>query len=202
MQVPPQQQVNVNPASLAGKANEAAYKIQNVAPGGMAPEAAQLMARDRIALTPPQVVIVTGAAQPAQAPAAGPDWGGVLAWVFNPFKVQAAVGAVGQAIGQAVAGAIQGVAGWLGGLFKPQEVPLATPVEVPVKVIKPEPAAAAASDDSRERIAGLMNEVWGTKALFNEASYAWWKGQLKLVNGDYDRLEEVMRAYKKSIERA
>ena len=208
MRIQPQQNVNANRTAGAAKAGEPAFKTQSIAPGGLAPEAAQVMGRDRIALAPPQMVIISGPAQPAahaqpaQAPAAGPDWGGVVAWIFNPFKLQTAIGAVGQAIGQAVAGAIQGAASGLGGLFKGPEPQPARPVEVPVRVIAAEPAVEAPRDDSRERIAGLMAEVWGTAALFNESSYAWWKGQLKLVNGDYDRLQEVMVAYKKSIERA
>lgn len=65
--------------------------------------------------------------------------------------------------------------------------------------LSPEEARACSP---RGRIAALMQEVWGTPELFNETSFKWWKGQLKLVNGNYDRLQEKMVDYKKSIERA
>lgn len=47
----------------------------------------------------------------------------------------------------------------------------------------------------------LMTEVWGTDAYCNDTSFAWWKGQLKTVNGDMDRLRGVMEDYKKGIDR-
>lgn len=80
---------------------------------------------------------------------------------------------------------------------------------VPVEVKKPEAAAPAETPEcpspaevQKARIFALMTEVWDTDAYCNEQSYKWWRGQLKLVNGDMDQLREVMMAYKKSIERS
>jgi hypothetical protein len=54
----------------------------------------------------------------------------------------------------------------------------------------------------RGRIADLMNQVWGTSALFNESSFTWWKGILKEEKGDYDRLRERMVTYKQDVDKA
>lgn len=60
--------------------------------------------------------------------------------------------------------------------------------------------ASAVKDASlKGRIFKLMTEVWGTDAYCNDTSYKWWKGQLKTVNGDLDRLRTVMEDYKKGI---
>jgi hypothetical protein len=61
---------------------------------------------------------------------------------------------------------------------------------------------AVRANSPRSRIAELMNEVWDTSALFNETSFAWWKGILKEEKGDYDRLRERMVSYKQDIDKA
>jgi hypothetical protein len=60
----------------------------------------------------------------------------------------------------------------------------------------------ARANSPRGRIASLMNEVWGTSALFNESSFAWWKGILKEEKGDYGRLRERMVSYKQDVDKA
>lgn len=63
-------------------------------------------------------------------------------------------------------------------------------------------AEDAQANSPRGRIADLMNQVWGTGALFNESSFAWWKGILKEEKGDYDRLRERMVSYKQDVDKA
>jgi hypothetical protein len=62
-------------------------------------------------------------------------------------------------------------------------------------------ADAIRAQSVKGKIFALMTDVWGTDAYCNETSYKWWKGQLKLVGGDYEKLREKMADYKKSIER-
>ncbi|MNS22328.1 hypothetical protein D3C72_541130 [compost metagenome] len=94
--------------------------------------------------------------------------------------------------------------GWLVDQFQPK--PLEPALPVPVSVTNPneapiEVAVPEKPKSHRDRIFDMMGEVWGTKAICNDSSYRWWLGQLKLVNGDYDRLRVVMTDYAKSIER-
>jgi hypothetical protein len=62
-------------------------------------------------------------------------------------------------------------------------------------------AASLRRASLKSRIFDLMTEVWGHDRFCNDTSYAWWKGQLKLAGGDFDKLRDTMTAYKKSIER-
>jgi hypothetical protein len=61
-------------------------------------------------------------------------------------------------------------------------------------------AAAIREASLKGAIFKMMTEVWGTEGYCNHTSFMWWKGQLKTVNGDMDRLRVLMENYKKSIE--
>jgi hypothetical protein len=61
-------------------------------------------------------------------------------------------------------------------------------------------AAALRETSLKGAIFKMMTEVWGTDGYCNHTSFMWWKGQLKTVNGDMDRLRVLMENYKKSIE--
>jgi hypothetical protein len=145
----------------------------------------------------PDPLVIAG---PSQAQRDQQDLGrGIFAWAG--MTLAAALPAAWPA-GAMMAAA--SAVSWLVDQFQPK--PLEPALSVPVSVTNPneapiEVAVPEKPKSHRERIYDLMGEVWGTKAICNDSSYRWWLGQLKLVNGDYDRLRQVMTDYAKSIER-